>query len=141
MKRLLFIAMLFIACTQVYAQTPTLTITNNIPGSALRIKVIGQSLPSACNSSISDFIPISYGVSWTMATPYSLPLSWPAPISMPFAYDAVYFEVLGGGGSILCYGTVGKPLCTWSTNVPIPCLFGRFATWTSAPGIINVNFH
>ncbi len=140
MKNIILIAMIFIASANSYGQA--FGVVNNIPGSALQIKVKGQNFGTACNSSLSALIPLPFGASWLMPTPTSAPFVWTPGVVFPFTYDGIYYEVLGPGGILLCTGTVGKPLCGWVLNQPIPCLPGRFATWIpGAGGAVNVNFH
>ncbi len=139
MKKLLFIAMLIIACAQGYAQS--ITVTNNIPGSALQFKVRGQNSGAACNTSLSLMIPLPFTASWLFPTPTTAPLAWGGPLLLPFTYDAVYFEVLSGGGMVLCTGTVGKPACGWPLAMAIPCLPGHTATWSNVGPNVTVVFN
>lgn len=139
MKKILFIAMLIIASTQGYAQS--LTVINNIVGSALQFKVRGQNLPAACNTSLSALIPLAGSTSWFFGTPTTPPLVMVPPVVLPFAYDAVYFEVLSGG-VVICSGNVGKQACGWVPTVPIPCIPGvHTAAWTNVGPNVTVTFN
>ncbi len=139
MKKILFIAMLLVACAQGYAQT--LQVNNNIPGVSIQFRMKGHNLPGACNTKIANFIPTTGLMTWNFATPATAPLVWVPPLGGgAFTYDAIYWEVVGAGG-VICSGTVGKPACGWPLAMAIPCLPGRTATWIMAGANVTVNFN
>lgn len=141
MKKIIFIAMLFIACAQGYAQS--LQVNNNIPGISIQFKMRGHNIPGVCNSTVTSFIPTTGIMTWNFLTPGTLPLIWNPPYTgLAFSYDACYWEVVTAGG-VMCSGTIGRPVCGWPTVLPIPCIPGvHTATWIlGGGGSVTVNFN
>ena len=135
--------MLIIACVQANA-LPTLQVNNNIPGVSIQFRMKGHNLPGVCNAMIANFIPTTGLMTWNFATPGIAPLVWVPPYAgAPFSYDAIYWEVVGMGGVVLCSGTTGEFACGYLKSTPIPCIAGvHTVNWNKlASGNVTVNFN